>query len=321
MRIIVKSDKMAQRTNNVVSCIPVIEARSWRLTTECQLNYTKELIKKAHATANTKQQCMSEIAVDDFLDLNTADKDTGKTIRELFLDWEVPKRDRDGKHLNGEDGEPVMVKGIALVEPGWGGGYRIIYYKVHMAEVLDFIKASGLLLAKKHSETVYRLYSQGAMSRFDGMYLDDHGHPKSKEDNLIKESLQAAEEWVDMGLIKAAEAERQAEGAQGEAVKKARFALDHYNPDDANSVKSVYTSGENRDVAQGPINLPEPEESTVADDNSSIGSISIAMKDAAMHDALDDPENTGAGGGLDNPPPSGDHTAAGALEASAAFPL
>ena len=84
------------------------------------------------------------------------------------------------------------------------------------------------------------------MSRFDSMFLDNQGRPNSREDDLIQESLAIGEKWVDMGLIKAVEEACLAEVSQADAGKKARFDLNRYNPDDANSVQSVYTSGENQ---------------------------------------------------------------------------
>ena len=64
---------------------------------------------------------MAEISVDNFLDLNLANADSGKTIRELFLEWEVPEIGWDGKPMLEEDGTPTSVRSIAFIKPGWGG--------------------------------------------------------------------------------------------------------------------------------------------------------------------------------------------------------
>ena len=147
-----------------------------------------------------------------------------------------------------------MARGIELVELGWGGGY-----KEHNAEVLDFVQASGLLLAKKHTKMVYRLYTQGAMNQFDGMYLNKNWLPKSTEDNLIQESLEKHKERVNMVMILAVEAECQFSNMNNAKGKKAKFALDRYNNEYAGSLKLVYTKGENLHVAKGTIHLANTE--------------------------------------------------------------
>ena len=232
-------------TSNKLQFFPAIDGNKWKISGDAPLEQTREALLEAHRVANQRRQCMAVTEVDDFQSADAVDPTTKLTLRELMINWTIPIKDASGKDTHDKEGNICKGKPIALVEKQRNGSHRIVYFKRFEVEALDFIKASGTVLAHEHSDSVLTLYNMEAQDRFETMYMEN-GVLKSKSADKINEDLETLRQdptVLDMQLVlqdDKKKQEAQNKITEDQAHKNLR-RHDHLAIGDA---PSVYTAGE-----------------------------------------------------------------------------
>ena len=245
IRWLIANGYFKKLTSNRIQFFPAIDGNKWKISGDAPLEQTRAALLEAHRVANQRRECMAVTEVDDFQSADAVDPGTRSTLRELMINWTIPIKDAKGEITKDKDGNICKGKPIALVEKQRNGSHRIVYFKRFETEALDFIKASGTVLAHENTDSVLSLYNAEAQDRFETMYMED-GVLKSKSADKINEDLETLKQdptVLDMQLVLQDDKKKQ-EAQNKHNEEQAHNHLRRHDHLAIGDAPSVYTAGE-----------------------------------------------------------------------------